>query len=67
MAYKLHYWPGLPGRGEFVRLALEFAGADYVTVAHGRDYDDVAPVRGALRGSGGQDSSQAVDVIPVVA
>ncbi|MAS07563.1 MAG: glutathione S-transferase [Ahrensia sp.] len=29
MAYKLYYWPGLPGRGELVRLALEFAGADY--------------------------------------
>ena len=29
MAYKLYYWSGLPGRGEFVRLALEFAGADY--------------------------------------
>lgn len=29
MAYKLYYWPGLPGRGEFVRLALEYAGADY--------------------------------------
>jgi glutathione S-transferase len=27
MAYELHYWPGIPGRGEFVRLALEAAGA----------------------------------------
>ena len=33
MAYQLHYWPGIPGRGEFVRLALEAAGADYVDVA----------------------------------
>lgn len=30
MAYELFYWPGLPGRGEFVRLALEEAGAAYV-------------------------------------
>jgi len=33
MPYQLHYWPGIPGRGEFVRLALEAAGADYVDVA----------------------------------
>ena len=33
MSYELYYWPGIPGRGEFVRLALEEAGADYVDVA----------------------------------
>ena len=33
MRYELHYWPGIQGRGEFVRLALEDAGADYVDVA----------------------------------
>ena len=33
MAYELYYWPGIQGRGEFVRLALEEAGADYVDVA----------------------------------
>lgn len=33
MAYELHYWPMIQGRGEFVRLALEQAGADYVDVA----------------------------------
>jgi len=32
MAYQLSYWPGLQGRGEFVRLALEEAGADYVGI-----------------------------------
>ena len=32
MAYKLYYWDGIQGRGEFVRLALEEAGADYVDV-----------------------------------
>lgn len=31
--YQLHYWPTIQGRGEFVRLALEAAGADYVDVA----------------------------------
>jgi glutathione S-transferase len=33
MAYELHYWPGIQGRGEFVRLALEEADAEYVDVA----------------------------------
>src|SRR6516225_11573110 len=41
MAYELFYWPGIQGRGEFVRLALEAAGAPYV---------DVARERGAGRG-----------------
>ena len=36
MPYELYYWPGIQGRGEFVRLALEEAGADYVDVARGR-------------------------------
>jgi len=33
MAYELYYWPGIQGRGEFVRLALEQAGAAYRDVA----------------------------------
>jgi glutathione S-transferase len=33
MKYTLYYWPGIQGRGEFVRLALEDAGADYVDIA----------------------------------
>ena len=33
MAYELHYWPTIQGRGEFVRLALEEAGAEYRDVA----------------------------------
>lgn len=33
MSYQLHYWPSIQGRGEFVRLALEAAGAAYVDVA----------------------------------
>jgi len=35
--YELFYWPGIPGRGEYVRLALEEAGAPYVDVARERD------------------------------
>jgi glutathione S-transferase len=38
--YELYYWPSIQGRGEFVRLALEDAGADYVDVAR-VDGDDV--------------------------
>lgn len=41
MPYELFYWPGIQGRGEFVRLALEAAGAPYV---------DVAREKGAGRG-----------------
>lgn len=33
MSYQLYYWTGLQGRGEFVRLCLEDAGADYADVA----------------------------------
>ena len=36
MRYELYYWPSIQGRGEFVRLALEDAGADYVDVARRR-------------------------------
>jgi glutathione S-transferase len=45
MRYQLYYWPGIQGRGEFVRLALEDAGAAY---------DDVA------RGNGGMDRMMAM-------
>src|SRR3990170_415244 len=39
MRYELYYWPGIQGRGEFVRLALEDAGASY---------DDVARRKGGM-------------------
>ena len=41
MAYELFYWPGIQGRGEFVRLALEEADAAYI---------DMAREKGAGRG-----------------
>ena len=37
MVYQLYYWPTIQGRGEFVRLALEEAGAEYVDVARGEN------------------------------
>jgi transglutaminase-like putative cysteine protease len=41
------------------------AGTDHIVVAYGRDYSDVAPIRGILRLSGRQHSRQSVDVVPV--
>ncbi|MGA9599038.1 MAG: glutathione S-transferase [Methylocystis sp.] len=40
MTYELYYWSGIQGRGEFVRLALEDAGADYVDIALQPDGDE---------------------------
>jgi glutathione S-transferase len=36
MRYELYYWPTIQGRGEFIRLALEEAGADYLDVGRRR-------------------------------
>jgi len=36
MRYELYYWPSIQGRGEYIRLALEEAGAGYVDVARQR-------------------------------
>ncbi|MGA9855524.1 MAG: glutathione S-transferase [Gammaproteobacteria bacterium] len=33
MTYELYYWPGIQGRGEFIRLALEEAGVPYLDIA----------------------------------
>ena len=33
MRYELYYQPSIQGRGEFIRLVLEEAGADYIDVA----------------------------------
>lgn len=41
------------------------AGSDHIVVGYGRDYSDVAPVIGVLKGYGNQKADQAVDVIPV--
>jgi len=50
MPYELYYWPGIPGRGEFVRLALEEAGAPYVDVA--RTPGGMRAMASLLRGEG---------------
>ena len=43
------------------------AGTDHILVARGRDYGDVAPVKGVLRIAGEQKTEHAVDVVPVLA
>ncbi|MGD9913411.1 MAG: transglutaminase N-terminal domain-containing protein [Rhizobiaceae bacterium] len=42
------------------------ASSDHITVGHGRDYSDVAPIVGVLKTAGGQAGEQSVDVVPVV-
>lgn len=46
MPYELFYWPEIQGRGEFVRLALEDAGADYIDMA--RQGDGMAAMMATL-------------------
>lgn len=41
MTYELYYWPDIQGRGEFIRLLLEEAGAPYIDVAR-------LPARGGM-------------------
>jgi glutathione S-transferase len=48
--YELFYWPGIQGRGEFVRLALEQGGARYVDVA--REGGGASAVRAVLDARG---------------
>ena len=54
MAYEFFYWPEIQGRGEFVRLALEDAGAAYIDVARGSENDGrgVPAMLSLMRGEG---------------
>lgn len=54
MAYEFFYWPEIQGRGEFVRLALEDAGAAYVDVARGLESEGrgVPAMLALMRGEG---------------
>ncbi len=54
MAYELFYWPEIQGRGEFVRLALEDAGAAYIDVARGSESEGqgVPAMLSLMRGEG---------------
>ncbi len=51
MVYELYYWPSIQGRGEFVRLCLEEAGASYVDVAReGKSATGMARMMRILKG-----------------
>ena len=50
MRYELYYWPSIQGRGEYVRLALEEAGAGYLDVA--RERGTATMMRMMEKGSG---------------
>jgi transglutaminase-like putative cysteine protease len=52
---------------EFDPTNAVVVGTDHILVARGRDYGDVAPVKGILRIAGAQKTEHAVDVIPVPA
>ena len=51
MRYEFYYWAGIQGRGEFVRLALEQADAEYVDVARQAGGGEAAMMR-LLSGTG---------------
>jgi len=51
MKYELYYWPSIQGRGEYVRLALEDAGANYADVA--RSDRGMAAMTGMMEARGG--------------
>jgi glutathione S-transferase len=52
MRYQLYYWPMIQGRGEYVRLALEDAGADYDDAArHGNGMSDMTRMMDAGKGT----------------
>ncbi|KAI5117249.1 hypothetical protein M0805_006412 [Coniferiporia weirii] len=44
--YQLYYWPGIPGRGEPIRLAFEEAGVEYEDVAYTRGVSAVTELLG---------------------
>ena len=50
---------------EFDPTNNQVAGIDYIAIGYGRDYDDIAPVRGSMRGAGTSTSEQSVDVAVV--
>lgn len=50
---------------EFDPTNAMIAGADHITIGHGRDYADISPIVGVLRTSGTHETKQSVDVVRV--
>lgn len=66
-----HAWVSVPWGGHWFdfdptnnRYGMHHPGEDYVTVALGRDFGDVSPLRGVIRGGGGHTLKVAVTVAP---
>ncbi|KAL8403378.1 hypothetical protein RB594_008579 [Gaeumannomyces avenae] len=59
--FHLIYWPGIPGRGEFVRIALEEAGVAYKDTAHQADCMSV--IQAELAGDDGNPPAFAVPAL----
>ncbi|HEV7346127.1 MAG TPA: transglutaminase family protein [Devosia sp.] len=50
---------------EFDPTNAMIAGADHISIGHGRDYSDISPIVGVLRTHGSHETSQSVDVVQV--
>lgn len=50
MSIHLYYWPDIPGRGEFIRLAMEAAGIDYVDHALTDGFEQIVEDMAARKG-----------------
>jgi transglutaminase-like putative cysteine protease len=50
---------------EYDPTNTSLVASDHIAIARGRDYSDVAPIKGILRTHGKHTSTQKVDVIPV--
>ena len=63
-----HAWPAVycPGRGwlDVDPTNDQIPSDKHITLAWGRDYDDVSPVKGVILGGGEHSVSVAVDVVP---
>lgn len=58
-------WCGVEtGWIEFDPTNSMFVDTDHIVIARGRDYSDVAPVKGVLRSAGSQKTRHSVDVVP---
>lgn len=48
---------------EFDPTNAMIAGADHISIGHGRDYADISPIVGVLRTQGSHETKQSVDVV----
>ncbi|MBU1307196.1 MAG: transglutaminase family protein [Alphaproteobacteria bacterium] len=53
------------GWREFDPTNAMMAGADHISIGHGRDYSDISPIVGVLKTHGSHETKQSVDVLRV--